>query len=45
MTGLGCSDDEIREIETLLRGGHKDVEGRCSPFADWRTKRRLIQGE
>src|ERR1700682_710919 len=29
----------------LLRGGHKDVGGRCWLFGDWRTERRLLMEE
>ena len=32
MTELERCEDEIREIETLLRGGYKDVKGRCWLF-------------
>jgi hypothetical protein len=42
MTELERCDDEIRQIEVLLRGGHPDVEGLLLALADWRTERRLL---
>src|SRR6266851_4112951 len=45
MTELERCDEEIREIEMLLRGGHPDVEGLLLALADWRTERRLNDSE
>jgi hypothetical protein len=45
MTELERCDDEIRNVEFLLRGGHPDIEGLLLAFVDWRTERRLLRAE
>ena len=42
MTELERCDEEIRQIELLLRGGHPDMEGLLLALADWRSERRLV---
>jgi hypothetical protein len=42
MTELERCDEEIRQVELLLRGGHPDMEGLLLALADWRTERRLL---
>jgi hypothetical protein len=45
MTELERCDEEIRQVEGLLRSGHPDVEGLLLALADWRTERRLLMAE
>ena len=42
MTELQRCDDEIRQVEVALRGGHADIEGLLLALVDWRTERRLV---
>ena len=35
-------DQEIAEIEALLRSGHPDVEGLCLALMDWSNEKRLL---
>ena len=42
MTELERCDEEIRDHEANLRGGHKDVIGLYRALLDWRTERRLL---
>jgi hypothetical protein len=42
MTELERCDEEIRQLELLLRGGHPDMEGLLLALADWLTERRLL---
>ena len=42
MTELERCDEEIRDHETKLRGGHGDVAGLFRALLDWRTERRLL---
>ena len=42
MTEWERCDEEIRQIEDLLRGGHPDVDGLLLALNDWRAERRLI---
>ena len=44
MTDEERCDEEIREIESLLRAGHPDVAGLCFALADWSAERRLLNG-
>ena len=45
MTELQRCDDEIRQVELHLRGGHPDVAGLLLAFVDWHTERRLLRAE
>ena len=36
---------EIATIETLLLGGHPDVEGLCMALADWSAELRILERE
>ena len=45
MTELERCDDEIRQAEVALRGGHPDLEGLLLALVDWRTERRLLIAE
>ena len=42
MTELERCDQEIREHETNLRAGNKDVAGLFRALLDWRMERRLL---
>ena len=42
MTELERCDEEIRQIEELLRSGHQDLDGLLLALVDWRTERRLL---
>jgi hypothetical protein len=42
MTELERCDNEIRQIERLLRSGHPDIDGLLLALRDWRTERRLL---
>jgi hypothetical protein len=42
MTELERCDNEIRQVEQLLRSGHPDIDGLLLALLDWRTERRLI---
>ena len=42
MTELERCDNEIRQIEQLLRSGHPDIDGLLLALHDWRTERRLL---
>ena len=44
MTDEERCEEEIREIERLLRSGHPEVVGLCLALADWSTERRLLNG-
>ena len=45
MTELERCEDEIRQVEFLLRGGHSDMEGLLLALVDWRAERRLLRAE
>ena len=45
MTDLERCDQELREIELLLRGGHADVNGLLLALIDWRSERGLLRVE
>ena len=36
---------EIAEIESLIRGGHPEVEGLCLALMDWSAELLLIEKE
>jgi hypothetical protein len=42
MTPLERCDQEIRQVEALLRSSHRDVEGLLLALSDWSAERRLI---
>jgi len=42
MTELERCDEEIHQVEQLLRRGHQDVEGLVLALTDWRMERRLV---
>jgi hypothetical protein len=42
MTEVERCDDEIRQIEVLLRSSHPDVEGLVLAFSGWRKERRRL---
>ena len=37
-------EQEIREIEALLRKGHPDVPGLCLALSDWSAELAVIEG-
>jgi len=43
MTELERCDEEIHQVEQLLRRGHQDVEGLVLALTDWGMERRLIE--
>ena len=45
MTELERCDDEIRQVQRLLRDGHPDLDGLLLALADWRKERRLLMAE
>ena len=45
MTELKRCDEEIRQIELLIHGGHPDLDGLLLALADWHTERRLLIAE
>ena len=42
MIELERCNNEIRQIEELLRSGHPDIDGLLLALHDWRTERRLL---
>ena len=44
MTEIERCEQEIVEIERLIRAGYPDIEGLCLALSDWRVELRLIQG-
>ena len=42
MTELERCNNEIRQVERLLRSGHPDIDGLLLALRDWRTERRLL---
>lgn len=42
MTELERCDNEIRQVEGLLRNGHPDIDGLLLALHDWWTERRLL---
>jgi hypothetical protein len=44
MRDLERCDREIAEVERLLRGSHRDVEGLCRALIDWSVERRILMG-
>ena len=45
MTELERCDEEIRQVELLLRSGHPDTDGLLLALVDWRTERQLVRAE
>ena len=36
-------NQEIAEIEALIRAGHPEIEGLCLALADWYAERRILE--
>jgi hypothetical protein len=42
MIELERCNNEIQQVEQLLRNGHPDIDGLLLALHDWRTERRLL---